>query len=142
MRSKERLHALISAALFVSFILAGCGSDDNPISCRRNTAALNLTILVNGQDVDEPPGPYIFHTSPVEWTYIAVNTGDEKILDMVIYDEEEPGAVCRRDTLAPGDTAICYSSGQAVMNALFTNIAVVLGESSRGFTVSAVDTSY
>lgn len=99
--------------------------------------------LTNGQDADDPPGPYIPAGAPVEWIYQVTNAGNVA-LEGIVVEDNQPGAVpsCPHTTLDPGASMTCEADGFAV-EGQYENVGTVTATpASGGDPVSASDPSH
>jgi uncharacterized repeat protein (TIGR01451 family) len=94
--------------------------------------AIEIQKATNGEDADDPPGPYIPVGEPVTWTYAITNTGNIT-LTAVTVEDNQPGVIpdCPFDTLGPGEQRECTASGVAV-EGQYTNVGTVTGVPSGG----------
>ncbi|MDJ0839356.1 MAG: hypothetical protein QNK37_22750 [Acidobacteriota bacterium] len=52
-------------------------------------SAIDLEKHTNGHDADQAPGPYLQNGKTVTWTYEVTNTGNTRLTDIYVTDEEE-----------------------------------------------------
>jgi hypothetical protein len=106
------------------------------------SASIELAKRTNGEDADDPPGPYIPVGEPVTWTYAITNTGNIT-LTAVMVEDNQPGVVpdCPFDQLAPQESAACTASGVA-MEGQYGNVGTATGMPPAGDPVIADDVSH
>ena len=129
-------------SLLALFLLIVIGCSDNPCTADKpDNGYMSLKVLMQGEDPNGPPGPYIYMGDWVEWTYIVINTGNTIIYELTIIDDFEAGIVCSGDTIAQGDTLTYSASARSVWGDQ-RNIAKATGRTSQNMYVAAEDTSY
>ena len=79
---------------------------------------IGLEKLTNGQDADDPTGPYVLTGDPVTWTYIIFNTGNTNLVFVTLEDDVLGPITCKENggvipELAPGDSFECTVDGTA-----------------------------
>ncbi|AQX81649.1 hypothetical protein BWO91_18295 [Plantibacter flavus] len=79
-------------------------SDDDLAEVQLPTAGeISVEVLLNGEIVEEAPGPEILAADGITWTYIVTNTGPRTLTDVVLDDGMEPRSALSVDgALAPG----------------------------------------
>ncbi len=86
---------------------------------------IDIEKLTNGEDADDPPGPYLTINDPVTWTYVVTNTGNKDLLDITVSDDQEEVTVtCPDNFLAPGASMECTGDG-LVEEDQYANIGTV-----------------
>jgi len=80
----------------------------------------------NGDQADTGAGPEIVEGQPVTWTYVATNTGNVPLANVVITDTVE-GEICVIDALAVGASGTCTKTGVAGATP-YSNTADVVGQ--------------
>ncbi|MEZ4662182.1 MAG: choice-of-anchor E domain-containing protein [Caldilineaceae bacterium] len=109
--------------------------------------AIDIEKQTNGEDADEPTGPHIAAGDPVTWTYVVTNTGDVKLVDVVVSDDRGVAVSCPQTALEPAETMLCMAHGIAITGQ-YSNTGTVVGQpvdlvnSPRGATVSDSDKSH
>ncbi|TVS09681.1 MAG: hypothetical protein EA424_26610, partial [Planctomycetaceae bacterium] len=105
-------------------------------------AAPSLTIekLTNGEDADDPTGPYILLGDPVTWEYIVTNTGNVDLVDVQVTDDVL-GPIGTIPLLAPGQTQTLTAAGTAQAGQ-YVNLGAVTGTPPVGPDVTDSDPSH
>ncbi|ROR80236.1 Uncharacterized conserved protein [Plantibacter flavus] len=66
---------------------------------------VSIEVLLNGEVVDEAPGPEILAAEGVTWTYVVTNTGPRTLTDIVLDDGQENATTAPIEgALAPGES--------------------------------------
>ncbi|MGB5440531.1 MAG: hypothetical protein WBN90_12890, partial [Gammaproteobacteria bacterium] len=84
--------------------------------CNPQLPAVDIEKATNGVDADDPNGsdvPPVAPGSPVSWTYVVTNTGNEPLDNVAVVDDQGVLVSCSQDTLAPGATITCTATGSA-----------------------------
>ena len=106
---------------------------------------LELEKSTNGEDADDPTGPYIEVSDPVNWTYEVTNSGNVTVDDLVVLDSQLPldAVNCPETTLAPGESTTCTADGTASPGQ-YTNLGFALARGPGGPVdfVGALDPSH
>ena len=115
-----------------------CG-DNNPPP----TSYPKITIekYTNGYDADMAPGPYIWVSDPVEWTYVVTNTGNTTLNNITVTDDKVSTISCPKSSLMSGETMTCTASGTAT-EGQYENKGCVVGYASGSVKVSDCDMSH
>ena len=95
-----------SVASLVVLVLAGAV----PLSAQQ-LSPITLEKATNGVDADTAPGPALVVGSPVSWTYVVTNTGDESLTQVQVVDDQLGTVACPKTTLALGESMTCTASG-------------------------------
>jgi hypothetical protein len=77
---------------------------------------LQLEMLTNGEDADDPTGPEIVEGMPVEWTFLVTNTGNTELFNLWVWDVNNPSVDVSCPMVhffTPGMTVVCTASGVA-----------------------------
>jgi uncharacterized repeat protein (TIGR01451 family) len=91
-----------------------------------NVPAISLQKLTNGIDANSAPGPTLAAGSPVTWTYVITNTGNEALTDILVTDDKED-LICTIDfptTISPGASTTCTKVGTAQFGS-YSNVGSV-----------------
>ncbi|WP_194410028.1 DUF7507 domain-containing protein [Microbacterium cremeum] len=97
--------------------------------------AVDIEKSTNGEDADEPTGPFVPVGGTVEWRYVVTNTGDVPLTNVTVTDDmiaaseidcAETGTNVIPGTLAPGDGYVCLATGTAVPGQ-YANLGTVTG---------------
>ena len=102
---------------------------------------IDLEKHTNGVDADEWPGPRILVGKPVVWEYIVTNTGQDKLEDIAVSDDQGVVVTCPGDSLEPGESMTCTGSGVAVAGR-YRNVGRVTASLAPGQEVAARDPSH
>jgi len=103
---------------------------------------INLKKLTNGQDANAVPGPSIKVGDPVTWQYILENTGDVRLTDVEVGDDDSRISVgCPKTELAPGERMTCTGHGTADA-CQYENLGTATARTADGKSVSADDLSH
>ena len=105
---------------------------------------IDIEKLTNGEDADEPPGPYVLVGSTVNWTYVVTNTGNSPLTGIVVTDNKGVAVTCPSGTLPSGppptNSMTCTGSAAALEDQ-YTNLASVVGATPLGILVRDEDPS-
>ena len=105
---------------------------------------IDIEKLTNGEDADEPPGPYVLVGSTVNWTYVVTNTGNSPLTGIVVTDNRGVAVTCPSDTLPPGPpptSSMTCTGSAAALEDQYTNLASVVGATPLGILVRDEDPS-
>src|SRR6266545_2688385 len=103
-------------------------------------SALEMKLLVNGDDANAPKGPTVTVGSKLTWTYIVTNTGDVALNEVRAGDDQGASVSCPKSTLRPGESMTCTSSSNAA-NGQNKKVGSASGKSTCS-TVSDEDPGY
>ncbi len=103
-------------------------------------AAIAIVKSVNGDDANNPSGPYISVGSAVNWTYKVTNNGNVPLSNVKVTDDQNIAVTCPGTALAVGASMTCTASGTAIAGQ-YKNIGMATGEYA-GTTVNASDPAY
>jgi hypothetical protein len=95
----------------------------------------------NDQDAELAPGPKIAVGSPVRWDYIVTNSGDVRLTNVTVDDDQGVHVTCPKTALDPGESMTCSGSGTAVA-CQYANIGTATGKPPSGSDVTASDASH
>jgi uncharacterized repeat protein (TIGR01451 family) len=102
--------------------------------------AVDVEKATNGQDADDPTGPFVAEGDTVTWTYVVENTGNVALTGVALADSDPAVTItCPVSTGNPeGDTTIelllpeevvtCTATAAAVANLQYSNTATVSGQ--------------
>jgi len=76
-------------------------------------AAIDVELLVNGEDADTPKGPAVNAGSKINWTYLVTNKGDVALNGIKAGDDHGTAVSCPKTSLRPGESMTCTASGTA-----------------------------
>ena len=101
---------------------------------------IDIEKSTNGEDADEPPGPFIPVGNPVVWTYVVRNDGNFPLTNVTVTDDQRGAVGCPGTTLAIGASMTCTGAGVAV-GGQYENTATATGL-ANGVTVQDSDASH
>ncbi|HEX4955850.1 MAG TPA: hypothetical protein VF017_20875 [Thermoanaerobaculia bacterium] len=113
----------------------------DPCHYRVFAAAIEIEKKVNGEDADQPPGPTLMAGSVVQWSYFVTNTGQARLTNVSVSDDQGVIVLCPKATLEVAETMICLGSGVAVAGH-HRNVGTVTASPLAGPTVSASDPAH
>ena len=70
--------------------------DDDPSHYFGSDAAIDIEKATNGRDADTPTGPYVDIGDDIMWTYVVVNTGNVRLSNIVVSDDQDVAVSCPR----------------------------------------------
>ncbi|RKZ90673.1 MAG: hypothetical protein DRQ40_10745, partial [Gammaproteobacteria bacterium] len=97
--------------------------------------------LTNGVDADLPPGPHVLEGDPVDWTYEVTNTGNDRLTNILLTDDQLGIITCPSMQLEPRESMVCSASDTATLGQ-YTNLATVSGQDAPGTVVRGTDPSH
>ncbi len=103
--------------------------------------AIDIEKATNGQDADDPTGPFIPVGDPVVWTYVVTNTGNVPLHDVTVTDDQGVEVTCPQTTLAVGEFMTCTATGTALLGQ-YANLGTVVGYDDYGNEVTDADPSH
>jgi uncharacterized repeat protein (TIGR01451 family) len=94
--------------------------------------AIDLEKATDGEDADEPTGPYVLGAETITWTFDVTNSGGTALVEVVVTDPALAGAgvpapVCTIELLLPGATERCTVTGPRFGSGQQRNEARVAG---------------
>jgi hypothetical protein len=92
-------------------------------------AAIEVELLVNGDEADAPTGPTVNTGSQIDWTYRVTNTGEVALSSIKVTDGKSSTVSCPKTGLRPGESMTCTASGTAAQGQN-QNVATVVGQTS------------
>ena len=116
----------------------GTVTDDDPANYFGVIGGIDVEKLVEDDDADVPPGPFLPVGSPVTWTYVVTNVGNSTLTNIVVTDTKGITVSCPDTELAAGDSTTCMASGTVTANE-YTNFAIATGETPLGIGVRDED---
>lgn len=100
--------------------------------------AILLKSYINGNDANTLPGLVLKAGDPMHWSYTVTNTGNVKLLAVLLADQHGSSITCTKGELKAGETMTCGADGTAVVGS-HTFMATVRGNPGCGPAVSASD---
>jgi len=125
-------------------------TDDDPSHYFGVASAIDIEKATNGDDADEPTGPYVTPGGAVEWTYVVRNTGNVPLTNVTVTDDQVDAASIDCDAtggnvvagpLAPDDTFTCVATGTATVGQ-YANLGTVTGIDPLQTEVTDEDASH
>lgn len=96
---------------------------NTPTTCV--TAAVDLELLVNGEDADSAPGPTVPVGSTVTWTYVVTNNGGTPLTNIAVFDQMVGATpVCTQASLGVGLSFSCERTTTAQAGQFVTTAKV------------------
>ncbi|MGN8552124.1 UNVERIFIED_CONTAM: hypothetical protein OHV15_06035 [Microbacterium sp. SLM126] len=111
---------------------------------------IDIEKATNGQDADDPTGPFVTTGDPVRWTYVVTNTGGVELTDVTVNDDVVDAADIDCDgtgsnfisgPLAPGSSFTCVATGTATAGQ-YENVGTVTGLDPTQVEVEDEDPSH
>lgn len=101
-------------------------------------ASLEVHAEINGEDADTTPGAGLSSGDPVQFRYVVINTGQQRLHNVVVTDDKLGVITCPAGALDVGADMVCDVSGTAV-GGQYTNTANVTAIAADGTHVNALD---
>lgn len=111
-------------------------TDTNPDHYFGVNPSVSIVKSTNGEDADEPYGPFVLHPDTVTWTYEVTNDGNTALLDVTVLDDmiaDDATAIdCGAGSnvialMVPGQTVTCTATGPSELGQ-YTNLGSVSGD--------------
>ena len=99
---------------------------------------ITLIKKTNGFDNPTAPGRLIPAGTPVTWTYLVTNIGNDVLSTIVVTDDKVAAVTCPASTLDPGTNMTCSATGIAVAGQ-YTNTGTVTAVDAGGAIVTATN---
>ena len=109
--------------------------------CNPSEPDIDIEKATNGEDADDPTGPMIEVSDPVNWTYAVTNTGNVTLTEITVTDSKGVSVTCPKTELAPQESMNCTANGIAV-EGQYANMGAVTGKSPDDQTVDDDDPSH
>ncbi|AEH60006.1 GLUG domain protein [Methanosalsum zhilinae DSM 4017] len=87
------------------------------------TQNISIQKFINGEHVNEPPGPVIHLGSIIEWKFSVTNTGDVQLTHIIVIDDKL-GIICEIDELEPGESKVCIMTSRAYTRQQMNTVTV------------------
>jgi Tol biopolymer transport system component len=100
--------------------------------------SIEIEKTTNGEDADDPPGPYILVGQPVHWEYSVHNTGAEAVGNVAVSDSRDVTVTCPETSLEPDESMTCTAEGPALPGQ-YANIGTVTGTATNSSGVVLED---
>lgn len=104
------------------------------------TASMEVHAEVNGEDADAIPGAGLSTGDAVQFRYVVINTGQQRLHNVVVTDDHLGVITCPAGALEVGADMVCDANGSAA-SGQYTNIATVAAIAADGTHVNAMDGS-
>ncbi|MDH3588000.1 MAG: hypothetical protein OEQ74_01220, partial [Gammaproteobacteria bacterium] len=91
-----------------------------------NEPSISIEKSTNGEDADNPTGPFIPDGDPVLWEYVVTNDGNVPLTDVFVIDDQGVPVDCPQDTLAVGESMTCIGEGLATVDQ-YANLGTTCG---------------
>ncbi len=118
-------------------------------------AAIDIEKSTNGHDADDPPGPFLRPGTPIVWTYVVANHGDQPLTGVTVRDSEGLTVYCQGTSppesgpidngqpfaLGVGEADTCRAFGTAEPGR-YANLGKARGTPPVGPDVAATDLSH
>ena len=104
-------------------------------------SGLRLRKLTNGDDANGAPGPSVRVGAPVLWEYVVENTGDVKLTEIKVTDDQGENVSCPGTALEPHTSMTCTAHGTALA-CQYTNVGTATGKDPDGVELAADDPSH
>ena len=101
---------------------------------------IDIEVLTNGVDADEPTGANIESGKTVTWKYVVKNKGDVPLKDVLVTDNKL-NEICKVATLLVGASKTCTKTGIAI-EGQYSNIGTVKAKSPKDVEVKDSDPSH
>jgi hypothetical protein len=102
------------------------------------TPGITLEKLVNGEDADSAPGPWLLAGSTAHWTYVVTNVGNVRLTPVSVSDDHGVAVTCPQTALEPGESMTC--TGQATVTpGQYCNVGTAAGTPPAGQVVQKSD---
>src|SRR6185436_10756212 len=116
-------------------------TDSDPSHYLGVASAIDIEKHTNGQDADTPTGPQILVGAPVLWEYFVTNTGNVRLTDIQVTDDQGVAVSCPQTALDPGQAMTCTGHGTARLGQ-YRNVGTATGRDSQGNQVTDSDPSH
>lgn len=116
-------------------------TDTNPSHYFGWEASIELKKYTNGEDADEPTGPYIQAGDPATWTYIVTNTGNVPLANVQVTDNQGVTVECPSLVLDPKESMTCTGAPGTATPGQYTNVGTVTALAPDGSSVEDDDPS-
>lgn len=97
---------------------------------------------VQGLDADVAPGPSVAEGAEVGFDYLVTNTGNERLVDLVVADDQAIAVDCAQTTVAIGQTIACSGASTATAGVHRNLGTVVATGADSALEVSAEDPAH
>lgn len=116
----------------------GVNGGNNNFGEQRAQPGITLIKKTNGFDNPAAPGRLIPAGTPVTWTYLVTNIGNDVLSTILVTDDKVAAVTCPASTLDPGTNMTCSATGIAVAGQ-YTNTGTVTAADAGGAVVTATN---
>lgn len=106
------------------------------------TPAVAIETRAQGLDADLAPGPTVPEGTDVSLDYLVVNTGNERLANLVVTDDGGVTVTCERTTVAVGQTVRCSGTSTETAGTHRNVGTVTAAGADSGLVVSAADPAH
>ena len=103
--------------------------------------ALKLETLVNDNEANQPPGPYVDAGDPLHWTFVVTNIGNARLGNITVSRTKGEPVTCPKTELEPGESMTCTAESLAAQGQ-HREVGTVSGSDPCGNAVVATDPAY
>lgn len=103
--------------------------------------ALTLETLVNDNEADQPPGPYVDAGDPLHWTFVVTNSGNARVEGIIVSTQKTEPATCPKTALDPGESMTCTAESLAAQGQ-HREVGTASGSDPCGSAAVATDPAY
>jgi subtilisin-like proprotein convertase family protein len=104
-------------------------------------ASLEVHAEANLDDGDTAPGVVVGSGNPVSLRYVVINTGEQRLHNVLVTDSQLGVITCPSNVLDPGADMVCDVAGAAVSDGAHSNTATVTAIAADGSSVNVADTA-
>jgi hypothetical protein len=122
-------------------------TDEDPSHYFGVNSSIDIEKATNGEDADDPTGPYVTAGGDVVWTYNVTNTGNANLTDILVQDNMgvTPAYVSgdtNGDDILQTDEVWMYNATGTATEGQYANIGNVTGTDPTGAEVTDEDPSH
>ena len=104
--------------------------------------SIDIEKSTNGFDADAAPGPEITVGTPVSWTYLVTNTGQDTLVNVSVSDDQGVSVSCPQTSLLSTESMSCTAGATAQLDQ-YQNVGTVTATvAGAGTTVTDSDASH
>jgi uncharacterized repeat protein (TIGR01451 family) len=138
--------ATVSSTAEVHTILGGAPltvtvDDTDPSHYRGMAPDIDIEKTTNGDNADQPTGPFVVPGSTVTWDYFVTNTGNLTLVNVVVFDPALRRVVCTQTDVTPGEQFTCQATGTAI-EGQYVNGGIAVGITANPQIVVDTDPSH
>ncbi|PKO06779.1 MAG: hypothetical protein CVU41_05450 [Chloroflexi bacterium HGW-Chloroflexi-3] len=102
---------------------------------------ISIQKTTNGLDADQPPGPYVYPSTPITWQYQVENLGEVLLTNVTVSDNKLGTISCPKNSLLAGESMTCNVNGTAVANQ-YSNMGTVTARTPYDTVIGDTDASH